>query len=415
MRKDHSENLRICLLTYRGNPHCGGQGVYIRYLSKALAELGHQVDVVSGPPYPELDFNVRLIRLPSLDLYNPNNLFRTPALSELSDPINLIEWLGVCTMGFPEPLTFGMRALRYLKRHGQRYDVIHDNQSLSYGLWAIAKKMPTVATVHHPIMVDRKLAIRAEKTLGGKLKQMRWYSFIRMQKQVAPTLKRIITVSCTARDHISHMFRIEPRRFTVAPNGIDTRRFFPLKEIKRQPGRIVVTNSADTPLKGLKYLLRAVARLSVTHRLHLVVVGSVEENGTVARMIRSLGIGNLVEFTGRLSHEDLVRQYARASVAVVPSIYEGFGLPAGEAMACATPLISTTGGALPEVVGKAGLLVPPADSVAMAKALETVLDNPEMAIALGQSGYKRITTKFTWKNAALRTVAAYREAISDHF
>ncbi len=407
--------LRICLLSYRSNPHCGGQGVYVYYLSRALTELGHRVDVVSGPPYPDLAPGVGLIRLESLDLYNPDDLFRTPSFKELTDPVNFIEWAGVSTMGFPEPLTFGMRARRYLKRHGHRYDIVHDNQSLSYGVWAIARRIPTVATIHHPITVDRRLAIATAPTFAGKLKQMRWYGFIRMQKRVAPTLKRIITVSRTARDDISREFGIRAARFTVAPNGIDTEVFRPARQICRRPGRIVVTNSADTPLKGLGYLLHAVARLCRSHRLHLVVVGQPKSDGAVERMIRRLGIGKIVEFTGRLDQAELVRQYARAAVAVVPSVYEGFGLPAGEAMACATPVVSTTGGALPEVVGPAGLLVPPADSRALAKALAAILDNPDLAARLGQAGYKRITTEFTWEKAAGKTVAAYRKAICDHF
>ncbi len=409
-----SNPLRICLLSYRSHPHCGGQGVYVSQLSKALVHLGHQVDVVSGPPYPELDDGIRLIRLPSLDLYNPDDLFRTPSLKELADPVNFIEWAGVCSMGFPEPLTFGIRARRFLKRQGHRYDIIHDNQSLSYGIWAIAKKLPTVATIHHPITVDRRLAISSAPTFTGKLKQMRWYSFIRMQKKVAPTLARIITVSRAACRDISREFKIPAARFTIAPNGIDTTVFRPQKDIRRQAGRIIVTNSADTPLKGLGYLLKAVARLGRSRRLHLVVVGQPKANGTVANMIRHLGIGKNVEFTGRLDQDELVRQYATAAVAVVPSVYEGFGLPAGEAMACGTPVVSTTGGALPEVVGQAGVLVPPADSAALAKALAKVLDNPGLAACLGKAGYQRIRKEFTWERAAEKTVDAYRKAICDY-
>ncbi len=414
MPKD-TKCLQICLLSYRSNPHCGGQGVYVAHLSRALARLGHRVDVVSGPPYPELDPAVRLVRLASLDLYNPKALFRTPGPAELADPINFMEWAGVCSMGFPEPFTFGLRALRYIKLCGHRYHVVHDNQSLSYGIWAIARRMPTVATIHHPITVDRRLAVAAAGSFWGKLKQLRWYSFIGMQKRVAPTLGQIITVSNTARNDISREFHIPPEKFTVAPNGIDTTVFRPQAGIARRPGRIIVTNSADTPLKGLGYLLKAVARLSRNHPLQLVVVGQPKTNGTIATMVRDLGLGHLVEFTGRLDQAELVRQYARAAVAVVPSVYEGFGLPAGEAMACATPLISTTGGALAEVVGDAGLLVPPADSAALAKALATILDNPDLAARLGEAGRKRIAGEFTWEKAALKTEAAYRKAICDYF
>lgn len=407
--------LRICLLSYRSHPNSGGQGVYVRNLSNALCRLGHRVDVVSGPPYPQLDNGARLHRLPSLDLYNPDKLFRTPTLKELRDPVNLMEWLVVSTMGFPEPLTFGIRAQRFLKNTGARYDIVHDNQSLSYAIWAIAKHMPTVATIHHPITVDRSLAVKTEDGFWHKAKQLRWYSFIGMQKRVVPSLKRIITVSKCARDHISEAFQIPADRFQVVPNGIDTDRFYPIPGIERQRGRLIVTTSADTPLKGLAHLLRALAVLAPQRPdLHLIVVGTPKENSRILSLIETLGIKEKVRFTGTLSHQDYVRHYARAWAAVVPSLYEGFGLPAGEAMACGVPVISTTGGALPEVVGDAGMLVPPGDHMALAKAIAFLYDYPEQAHAIGAKGHKRAINHFSWQQAAEKTVAAYVRVLHDY-
>jgi glycosyltransferase involved in cell wall biosynthesis len=407
--------LRICLLSYRSHPNCGGQGVYISNLSRALCRRGHQVDVVSGPPYPRLLNGAHLQRLPSLDLYNPDNLFRIPSLKELSNPINLLEWLDVSTMGFPEPMTFGLRANRFLKASRVRYDVVHDNQSLSYGLWRIARRMPTLATIHHPITVDRALAVRSEPTFWLKAKQVRWYSFINMQKRVAPALRRLITVSSFARDHISREFNIPEDRLSVVPNGIDTTLFYPMPDIRREPGRLMVTTSADTPLKGLVYLLRAVATLAARHpELHLIVVGTPKKESRLWDLIATLGIGDRVRFTGPLSHEAYVRHYARAWIAMVPSLYEGFGLPAGEAMACRIPLISSSGGALPEVVGDAGMLVPPGDHLSIARAVETFFAHPELAERLGEAGYRRIHSHFSWDRAAEKTEAAYRRVIRDY-
>jgi glycosyltransferase involved in cell wall biosynthesis len=406
--------LRIGLLTYRGNPHCGGQGVYVRHLSHALCELGHAVDVISGPPYPVLGNGARLHRLPSLDLYNPEALFRTPTIKELCNPINMLEWLGISTMGFSEPLTFGLRAFQMLKAPNG-YDILHDNQCLSYGIWALARQIPTIATIHHPITIDRDLAVRAETALWKKAKHLRWYSFIGMQKRVATTLKRLITVSTCARDDISQEFRIPAKRFSVVPNGIDTDLFHPLPGIDREPYRLIVTNSADIALKGLHVLLRAVAALVPSMpRLHLVVVGMPKKKSAIFTLIRELGLGQRIEFTGRIDQEMFIRQYARAWAAIVPSLYEGFGLPAGEAMACAVPVISTTGGALPEVVGDAGLLVPPGDSDALARAIATLCNNPQRAHAFSRAGYERVMTHFTWRAAAHKTVAAYRRTIDDY-
>ncbi|MFP4649996.1 MAG: glycosyltransferase family 4 protein [Desulfobacterales bacterium] len=406
--------LRICLLSYRSNPHCGGQGVYVRNLSSALTRLGHSVDVVSGPEYPILDKKVGLIKIPGLDLYNPENLFRLPSAKELSDPVNLIEWLGTSTMGFPEPYTFGIRAGKFLEKNRRKYDIIHDNQSLSYGLWSIKKKMPAIATIHHPITVDRDVAVKTETAFWRKLKSIRWYSFIGMQKRVARTLPRLITVSTFTRHHISKEFRIPESRFSVVPNGINTDLFHPVPDIKREPNRIIVTNSADTPLKGLHHLLPAVAQIFAKRAIKLIVVGTPRKNGMVEKLVRRLGIGNIVTFTGRISHEEFVRQYAKATMAVVPSVYEGFGLPAGEAMACAVPVISTTGGALPEVVGDAGVLVPPGDSGALKNAITDLIDHPEKARRLGEAGYQRVCRHLTWNAVAGKTAEAYQGTIDDY-
>lgn len=406
--------LNICLLSYRSNPHCGGQGVYLKNLSRALKDLGHHVEVVSGPPDPMLDPDIAIHKPACLDLYNPDNLFRVPTLKELMDPVNLMEWAGVSTMGFPEPFTFGIRAQRFLRTRMHRYDIVHDNQSLSYGIWSIAKKIPTVATIHHPITVDRDIAIRAVRPFWKKLKQWRWFSFIGMQKRVSRTLRRIITVSECARKDIAREFRIPRERFCVVPNGINTRQFFPIPGIKREPGRIIVTTSSDVPLKGLYYLLHAVAELARQRTVRLMVVGSPKENGGIARLIRRLGIGHRISFIGRIGDDEFVRQYARASMAVVASVYEGFGLPAGEAMACGVPVISTTGGALPEVVGDAGVLVPPRDPAALVRAMADFMDHPERAAELGRRGYERVLRHFTWRQAAEKTVAAYHEVIRDY-
>lgn len=414
MNNNKEKPLKICLLSYRSNPHCGGQGVYINNLSKALHNLGHQVDVVSGPPVPVLNNGIPLFYLPGLDLYNPEDLFRTPSVSELLDPINLMEWIGVSSMGFPEPFTFGIRAYQFLKNKFNTYDIVHDNQSLSYGLWAIKRNVPSIATIHHPITVDRDLEIQSVRSLWKKFKYWRWYSFIGMQKRVARKFSQIITVSeCTKQD-ISKEFAIPLENFRVVPNGINTDLFYPLPGFQREPGRIIVTNSADTPLKGLYYLLQAVSDIVKKQKVKLVVIGTPKENGGIVKLIRKLGIGNYISFTGRISDTEFVMQYARASMAVIPSVYEGFGLPAGEAMACGVPVISTTGGALPEVVGDAGITVEPAAPGALARAISTLLDSPELAMQLGKAGYERVQKHFTWESAAKKTVEAYREAIRDY-
>jgi len=408
-------SLRICLLTYRGNPTCGGQGVYIKYLSRALRELGHEVDVLSGPPYPDLDEGITLHKLPGLDLYNPDHLFKIQDIRDLSSLVNQFEFLSMCSGGFPEPFTFGLRARRYLARGQNGYDVVHDNQSLSYGLLAIAAKgYPTVATIHHPITVDRDTEVRAAGSWLRRMKVRRWYSFIAMQKRVSRRLRKIITVSeCSKRD-IGREFRLPAERFGVVPNGINTDFFYPLEGVKRADDMILVTNSADTPLKGLRYLLEAVAKIRAEHAIRVVVIGQPKENGAIERLVAELSLRDTVRFTGRISHEEFAGYYAEATMAVIPSLYEGFGMPAGEAMACGVPVISTTGGALPEVVGDAGVLVPPADAEALRQAIVGLLNDPPKRRRLGEAGLARVKGSLTWRHAAQKTVEVYREAMDAH-
>lgn len=411
---NHDRPLRICLLSYRSNPHCGGQGVYLKNLSRSLKDLGHKVDVISGPPDPRLDPDIPVIRMPCLDLYNPEDPFRIPGIKELLNPINFVEWVGVSTTGFPEPFTFGLRANGYLKQKKHQYDIVHDNQSLSYGIWSISKYLPTIATIHHPITVDRDIDIKSNPSFLYRFKQTRWYSFLGMQKRVSSLLPHLITVSECAKQDIARDFKISPNRLKVVPNGINTNLFRPIPEIKREKNRFIVTNSADTPLKGLMYLLKAVEEVSRKHDLRLVVIGQPKEKSGILKLIHKLGINNRVTFTGRISDEEFIKQYAKATAAVVPSVYEGFGLPVGEAMACGVPVISTTGGALPEVVGDAGILVPPKDHRALAGAMLRIMEDSKHADELGKAGYKRVQENFTWKKAAEKTVSIYKEVIRDY-
>lgn len=407
--------LRICLMTYRGNPGSGGQGVYIKYLSGALRELGHEVDVISGPPYPHLPEGVRLHKLSGLDLYNPDHLFKPASRKELSNPLNMFEFLSMSSGGFPEPFTFGVRAHRHLAKHRGRYDIVHDNQGLFYGLSGIARSgFPLVATIHHPITVDRGMELAEARGFLKKLKVRRWYAFLAMQKRVVKKVPYIITVSEASRNDVGNDFHIPHDRFRVVPNGINTDNFYPLPGVIRPDNTLIVTNSADTPLKGLRYLLDAVAEIRRTRNIRLIVVGTPKKDGTVEKMVGELSLGQTVHFTGRIADGEFPRYYAEATMAVIPSLYEGFGMPAGEAMACGVPVVSTTGGALPEVVGDAGVLVPPGNAAALRDAILGLLDDPERRRKLGEAGLARVSTSLTWRHAAEKTVAVYREAIDAH-
>ena len=406
--------MRLCILSYRSYPYSGGQGIYMRYLSMALRDLGHEVDLISGPPYPIVDEGVRLIKLPSLDLYSMTSvqrLFINPA--RLNTFPNLVEWLGTMTGYFSEPLSFGMRAYRYLQSEkGQKYDVVHDNQTLSYGIVDIKKAgFPVVETIHHPVTIDRDLAISSAKTIKDRLGYRRWFSFTKMQIKVARELEYIITVSQMARQHIQEVFGIPAARLRVIYNGIDTELFSPADSVPRSSNMILMVMSRDTIVKGLRYLLEAMAEVRKKYDINLVVVGRTMGDGYTESLIKRLDIERNVTFCSNVDTGELIKLYRMATIVAVPSTYEGFGLPAAEAMACGTPVVSTTAGALPEVVGDAGILVPPADSGALAAAISGLLEHPEKLQELGRKGRKRILEQFSWKDAARRTLDVYQEAI----
>ncbi|MFD3918059.1 glycosyltransferase family 4 protein [Streptomyces sp. NPDC058595] len=409
--------LRIALLTYKGNPYCGGQGVYVRHLSRELARLGHSVEVIGAQPYPVLDEGVPLTELGSLDLYRQPDPFRTPKRGEYRDWIDGLEVATMWTGGFPEPLTFSLRARRHLAARRGEFDVVHDNQTLGYGLLGDLGA-PLVTTIHHPITVDRQLEIDAADGRRARASVRRWYGFTRMQKRVARRLPAVVTVSGSSKQEITDHLGVRPERIRVVPIGADTRLFSPDPAVPEIPGRIVTTSSADVPLKGLIHLVEALAKLRTSNpSAHLVVVGKRAEDGPVHLAIERYGLGDAVQFVKGISDAELVDLVRGAQIACVPSLYEGFSLPAAEAMATGTPLVATTGGAIPEVAGADGescLAVPPGDADALAAALDRLLGDRELRERLGAAGRERVLRRFTWARAAEGTVELYRAAVAAH-
>lgn len=405
--------LSIALLGYRSNPYSGGQGVYLKHLSKALVNLGHSVDVISAEPYPELDPRVRLVKLPGLNLFDHPKPLQALGKGKWRDPVNVVEWLSFLSGGFPEPLTFGHRLVRYFKQQRPRYDIVHDNQSLCTGLLGLRRRGYAVTcTIHHPITFDRDIALQNSEDWGLRLLIKRWHWFLGMQTRVARLLPHITTVSENSKRDIGTAFDIPVQRITVVLNGIDTEIFRPLPDVAREPFHLITTASADQPLKGTQHLIPAIAQLVRRYPdLNLTFIGAPKPGGVTERQIQSYGLTDRIEFHHGISFEDIVQLYARASVAVVPSEYEGFGFPAGEAMACEVPLVSTDGGALPEIVGDAGIVVPVKNSEALAEAIGYLFDDVEEQRRLSQAGRTRIVKEFSWTRAAHEFVQHYRQVI----
>ena len=406
--------LRIALLGYRSNPFSGGQGVYLKNLSCALTAAGHRVDVISGEPYPELDESVNLIKIPGLNLFAEENHLTALRPRHLRSATDTFEWWSMATGGFPEPYTFGQRVARHLKA-GHGYDIIHDNQSLSRGMLSVQRHSPVLTTIHHPITWDRDIALAHAPDWKTRLLIRRWHHFLKMQSRVAGELQHIVTVSERSRQDICQAFSIDPQRVHVIHNGIDTDTFRPEPGIARNPWQLITTASADQPLKGTQHLIPAFASLlDRFEKLRLVFIGKPKPGGDTEQLIKRHGVADRIRFVHGISADEIRYLYAGSAVAIVPSEYEGFGLPAGEAMACGVPLVSTSGGALPEVVGDAGKLVPVGDPSALTAAIAELLEDQTRAEVQGRAGRVRMEEKFSWDRAAEQMTDLYRRIMEHH-
>ncbi len=412
-----SQPLRIALLVYRGKPHVGGQGVYTKHLANALVADGHHVEVFSGPPYPELDEDrVVLHRVRGLDLYRDHDPFRLPWPNEITSRTDLGELMRMCTGGFPEPWAFSMRVADLLAERVDDFDVVHDNQCLGDGLLRIAASgIPVLGTIHHPITVDRRVELAHARSPWKQLSMRRWYGFTKMQSRVARQLPLIVTVSESSRADIVAGHGIDPDRLRVVNVGVDPTLWRPLDGVARVPGRLMTTTSSDVPMKGLVHLLEALAKVRTERTdAHLVVIGRPSPGGPVMRTIERLGLADAIEFVRGPTDQQIVDLYAEAELAIVPSLYEGFSLPAVEAMAAGVPLVATTGGAVPEVVGADGTtaaLVPPGDAGALTTTILELLADPARRAAIGAAGRTRAVERYSWTRTARETVALYRQLI----
>lgn len=410
---DPNGPLRVAYLTYRGKPHVGGQGVYTRHLTKALADLGHTVEVFGGQPYPVLDDRIVMHKLPSLDIFNDAYPGRMPAYWEIKTWPDVVETARYMTGQFSEPLAFSKRALRTLTPRVNDFDLVHDNQCLGWDILKIEKIIPTIVTLHHPITKDRELEKSHAPNRWKRRSVGRWYSFVDMQGKVASKMPRIVVVSENSITDINKDMGVSRDRMRLVPVGVDPDLFKPLPHIAREPGRLITTASADVALKGLSYLLEAMAILRKDRNIRLTIIGK-PRPGHSMDLIDSLGLRPHIDFVSGVTDERIVELYAEAELAVVPSLYEGFSLPAIEAMSTGICLVATDGGALPEVTGthnETVLQCPAANVEALAAVIATGLDSAELRARIGEAGRQRVVSRWTWKHCAELTVEQYREVL----
>jgi glycosyltransferase involved in cell wall biosynthesis len=409
--------MKICLLTYRGNPYCGGQGIYTMYIARELVKLGHEVHVIQGPPYfPEME-GVHIHYLSNHNYFNIKKDYIKPHKPFATfEPLNFYEFVASKFGIFPEIETFSVRAFLKLKELQKihKFDIIHDNQNLGYGFLLIKLLgIPFISTIHHPLSIDRSTWFEYPSDFRLKIKRVLYYPLI-MQGFVARHLDHIITVSEDSAIEINKAFGVKQENMSVVYNGLDTEIFRPLPGVKKKPNSVIFVGNVEDRKKGVVYLLKAMTLTK--NRFHLTVVdGGAPNRMYVTKWIDKFGLNDRIHFTGKIPGDKLIELYSQHQIAVSPSLYEGFGFPAAEAMACELPLVSSDGGALPEVVGnhmETGYVVKSRDPYGLAEAIDYLLDNPKERERMGKAARKRITSVFTWENAAREMVEVYQEVIN---
>jgi glycosyltransferase involved in cell wall biosynthesis len=370
--------------------------------------------VYGGQPYPVLDPRIEMHKLPSLDIFNDLYPGRFPAYWEVKEWPDAVEVLEFLRGTFGEPRAFSLRAYRALKPRANDFDLVHDNQCLGTAIARINDVIPTIVTLHHPITRDRALEMSHTPNWWKRRAIGRWYSFVRMQGKVARSMPRIVVVSENSINDIEKDMGVRRDRMRLVPVGVDPELFTPLPHVEREPQRLITTASADVALKGLSYLLEALAKLRTERDVRLTIIGK-PRAGASADLIDSLGLKDCIDYVSGVPDETIVELYARSTLAVVPSLYEGFSLPAIEAMSTGICLVATTGGALPEVTGRDGdtvLSCPPGDVDALAAAIRRGLDDADLRARVGAAGRKRVVERWSWRHCAQLTVEQYREVLT---
>ena len=414
------QKLNIAILSYRSAKFGGGQGIYVADISNALRQIGHRVDVISGPPYPDLDKKVNLIKLPGLNLFKTFSFnYRLKQFFKKNSKsfIDYYEFLSVLMGGFPEPKTFGYRANEYLKKNCD-YDIIIDNQSLSYGIIEIQNRLPFIEIIHHPITIDYKYDLQSSKKIKYRISRHRWYSFLKMQKKVAPKIRTIITPSKNSKKEIIKEFRCKENSIHVINNGLDTNQFRPIITNKKDKFRLITTASADVPLKGLDFTLKALHILKKEYpKIFLVVIGPLKKNGHTSRLIKKLNLKDNIIFKSNLAKKEIRKLYSESSIAIVSSLYEGFGYPVIEAMSCGIPLIASNVSSIPELTFKYATLVEPGNAEVISRSVKDIISNYAKYNEIASIGREYIIDNFNWikisneyENIIYKTIENFRNA-----
>lgn len=415
--------LRVCFIAYRGNMACGGQGIYLYFLARELARQGVEVDVVVGPPYPDaMPFAQDVQELPNQEHWarwftrDYGGMIPQGGARAALSPLHLYE-LGASRLGFlPEPFAFSVRAFKAISnrlRSGERWDLVHDVQCLGYGVLGLkAMGLPIVTTIHHPLTVDRRASFIRDETFRDAIGTMSFYP-IGMQSFVARRVDRVFTSSDESAQTIAEDFRVQPQKIRNVYNGLDTDLYCPDRTIERRPHQLLCVGRASDPNKGIRNLIRSLALMP--KELELTLVDNNHPDNEVFKWAREAGVSERLHVTGRIETEALVDLYRSSAITIVPSRYEGFGLPAAEAMACETPVVACRAGALPEVMSlcQGGVLVDRDSPEALAQGVRELFSQPERRMELGREARKRVEAHLSWREIARLTREGYLEVLDE--
>ncbi len=377
--------------------------------------MGHSITILVGFPEPRPMPWARTIFVENLNLWGVRRNFIRPSNPwQIFQPGNFFELAATRLGFFPEMLIFSLRAVQVFKKKlaHQHFDILHDVQSLGYGLLLLKNLgRPLVTTVHHPLTIDFQASLERNQNFREKYYTMVFYP-LGMQRRVIRHCDRILTSSQETTQEIQRAFGVPAHKIRMVYNGLDADFFHPRDNGRRDLNRVLFVGNTDDSKKGIVTLLQALTFLPQEITLTIVDEGA-PKKVYAAERVRTSGLTSRVTFTGKVSDEMLRDLYRSSGAVVIPSLYEGFGLPAAEAMACGTPVVATRVGALPEVVGEegAGILVPPRNPRVMAKAIQDVLGDEGARKKMGAAGRERVEKFFTWPKVAERTVEVYKELV----
>ncbi|MCP4137466.1 MAG: glycosyltransferase family 4 protein [bacterium] len=409
--------MKVLLLGYRGNPYCGGQGIYIFNLTRELAKLGVEVDVIVGPPYPDpLEEWATVYKIENLNMWAIRTFQMPPEkLKKIYSPWHFFDYVLTRLHIFPEMEVFSLKSFFLMRKllKKKRYDLIHDVQTLGWGMFPMkGYGIPMVTTVHHPLTRDMDADMAMKRTFWEKIATILFYP-LTMQRFIINRLNRVITSFEEGVDELNSAFGVKKEKLSVVYNGMDVELFRNTGE-KREENALLFVGNAEDRKKGIIYLLEALSMLPEYITLTIVDVGPPYKEIAGGR-IKKLGLENRVTFTGKVDYDTLVSLYSRKTILVMSSLYEGFGLPAAEAMACETPVVATAAGALKEVVNEeCGILVPPKDPAALKDAILTLLKDKKLREKMGKKGRIWSRENFAWPVAAQNTLNVYKDVIKEY-